>query len=146
MSFDASSEEVFGGEDLALEVGSGKLKGGSGSVLGEGVKRAGPQRERDGGNSFLATTNSIVRQQHRTAFCTLKHTRSSYKAAIYCVDSGLSFEASSEVYGGDLVLAAEGDNKNEGTYRCSGRGEKGPLCNPGSELLLGGSARAVRGQ
>ena len=67
-------------EDLDLAVGSGKLKGGSGSVLGKGVKRAGPQRERDGGDSFLATTDS-VRQQHRTAFCALKHTRSSYKTA-----------------------------------------------------------------
>ena len=81
LSFDASSE-VYGGEDLALAVGSGKLKGRSGSVLGEGVKRAGQQRERDGGNSFLATTDSI-RQQHRTALCALKHTRSSYKPAIY---------------------------------------------------------------
>ena len=27
-----------------------------------------------------------------------------------------------------------------------GRGEEGPLCGPGSELLLGGSARAVRGR
>ena len=26
-----------------------------------------------------------------------------------------------------------------------GRGEEGPLCDPGSELLLGGSARAVQG-
>ena len=81
LSFDASSE-VYGGEDLDLAVGSGKLKGGSGSVLGERVKRAGPQRERDGGDCFLAKTGSI-RQQHRTAFCALKHTRSRYKPAIY---------------------------------------------------------------
>ena len=26
-----------------------------------------------------------------------------------------------------------------------GRGEKGPLCDPGPELLLGGRARGVRG-
>ena len=103
LSFDASSE-VYGGEDLALAVGSGKLKGGRGSVPGEGVKRAGSQRERDGGNSFPATTDSI-RQQHRTAFCALKHTSSSYKPAIY-MDSGLSFDAFSGVYGGkDLALA-----------------------------------------
>ena len=31
-------------------------------------------------------------------------------------------------------------DKNEGTYR-SGGGEEGPLCDPGSELLLGGRAR-----
>ena len=106
-SFDVSSK-VYGGEDLHRAVGSGKLKGGSGSVLGEGMKRAGPPRERDGGDSFIATTDSI-RQQHRTAFCALKHTRSSYKLAIYYVDSGLLFDASSEVYWGeDLALAAGG--------------------------------------
>ena len=66
LSFNASSE-VYWGKDLDLAVGSGKLKGGSGSVLGEGVKRAGPQRDRDGVDYFLATTDSI-RQQHRTAF------------------------------------------------------------------------------
>ena len=84
LSFDASSE-VCGGEDLDRAVGNGKVKGGSGSVLGDGIKRAEPQRERDGGDSFLATTDSI-RQQHRTAFCALKHTRSSCKPAIYYVD------------------------------------------------------------
>ena len=42
-------------------------------------------------------------------------------------------------------------DKNEGTYRIGkartvlGREEEGPLCNPGSELLLGGSARVVQG-
>ena len=98
LSFDTSSE-VYGGESLDRAVGSGKLKGGGGSGLGEGMKRAGPQRERDGGDSSLATTDSIT-QQHPTAFCALKHTRSSYKPAVYYVDSGLSFDASSEVYGG----------------------------------------------
>ena len=96
LSFDAPSE-MYGGEDLDLAVGSGKLEGGRGGGLGEGVKRAGPQRERDGGDSFVATTDSI-RHQHRTAFCALKHTRSSYKPAIYYVDSGLLFDASLEVY------------------------------------------------
>ena len=62
---DASSE-VFGGEELALAVGSGKLKGGSGGVWKERIKRAGPQRERDGRYFFLATTDSI-RQQCCTA-------------------------------------------------------------------------------
>ena len=34
-------------------------------------------------------------------------------------------------------------DKNEGTYRIVGRGEEGPLCDPGSELLrLGEGARA----
>ena len=73
LSFDASSEG-YGGEDLDRAVGSGKLNGASVSVLGEGMKRAGPQRERDGENSFLATTDSI-RQHHRTAFCASKRTR-----------------------------------------------------------------------
>ena len=105
--FDAFSE-VYGGEDLDRAVGSDKLKGESGSFLGEGMKRAGPQKKRDGEDSFLATTNSI-KQQHRTAFCALKHPRSSYKLAFYYVDSGSSFDASSEVYAGeDLALTAGG--------------------------------------
>ena len=95
LSFDDSSG-VYGGEDLALEVGSGKVRGGSSSDWEEGVKMAGSQREQDGGDSFLATADSI-KQQYRTAFCALKHTRSSYKPAIY-MDSGLSFDASSEVF------------------------------------------------
>ena len=106
LSFDASSE-VYGGEDLALAVGSSKLKGGRGSVFGEGVKRAGSQRERDGGDSFLATTDTSTKQQYRTVFCPLKHTRSSYKPAIF-MDSGLSFDASSEVYGGEDLDRAVG--------------------------------------
>ena len=36
-------------------------------------------------------------------------------------------------------------DKIGGTYRSGEGGEKGPLCDPGSELLLGGSARVVRG-
>ena len=32
-------------------------------------------------------------------------------------------------------------DKHEGTYCCSGEGGEGPLCDPGSELLLGGSTR-----
>ena len=99
LSFDASLK-VYGEEDFARAVESSKLEGGRSGVLGEPVKRAGPQRERDGGDSFLATTDSI-RQQYRTAFCALKHTRSSYKPVNY-VDSGLSFDASSEVYTGRM--------------------------------------------
>ena len=41
------------------------------------------QRERDGRDSLLSTTNnSSVDQQHRTTFCALKYVRSSYKPAI----------------------------------------------------------------
>ena len=109
MSFDASPE-VYRGEDLDRAVGSG----GSGSVLGDGMKRAGPQRERDGEDSFLATTDTSIKKQHRTPFCAMKHTRSSYKLAICDVDSGLSFDASSKVYGGeDLALAAGGSRASK---------------------------------
>ena len=73
------------------------------------MKRAGPKRERDGGDSFLAPTDSN-RQQYRTAFCALNvRVRSSYpyKPTLF-MDSGLSFDASSEVYGQeDLHLAVE---------------------------------------
>ena len=51
--------KCLGGKNLVLAVGSGKVKVGSGSVWKERMKRAGPQRERDGGDSFLATTGSI---------------------------------------------------------------------------------------
>ena len=112
LSFDASSE-VFGGEDLALAVGSGKLKGGSGRVWKERMKSAGPHRERDGGDFFLATTDGI-RQQYCTAFCALKHTRSSYKPDVYYMDIGLSFDASSEVYGGEDLALAVGIGKGRG--------------------------------
>ena len=101
-----------------LAVGSGKLKGGRlGSVFGEGFKRAGSHRERDGGNSVPATTDSIISQQHRTAFCALKHTRSSYKLASYYVDSELSFDASWEVYGGEDLALAAGGGRARWTWR-----------------------------
>ena len=113
LSFDASSE-VYGREGSALAVGSGKLMGGRGGVLGEGVKRAGSQRERDGGDSFLATTDtSSIKQQYRTVSCALKHTRSSYKPAIF-MDSGWSFDAFSEVYGGEDLDRAVGSGKLKG--------------------------------
>ena len=57
------------------------------------------KRERDGGDSFLATTDGSIKQQYRTTFCALNHTRSSYKPAIY-MNSGFSFDVSSEVLGG----------------------------------------------
>ena len=62
LSFDASSG-VYEGEDSALEVGSGKVRGGRGSVLGAEMKRAGSRREQDGGDSFLATTDTSIKQQ-----------------------------------------------------------------------------------
>ena len=46
---------------------------------------------------------------------------------------------------GKKMLTSSRD-KNEGTQRTVvGRGEEGPLCEPGSELLQGGSARVVGG-
>ena len=68
------------------------------SIERGGMKRAELQRERDGGDSFLDTVDSGTRQQCRTSFCALKHTRSSYKPAIY-MDSGLSFDAPSKALG-----------------------------------------------
>ena len=109
--FDASSE-VYGWEELVLAVGNGKVRGGSRNVLEEGVKRAGAQRERDGGDSSLATTDRI-RQQYPAAFCALKHTRSSYKSAIY----RLSFDASSEVSGGEELALAVGEGRARRTGR-----------------------------
>ena len=72
------------------------------------MTRAELQKEREGGDSLLATTGSSIMQQHRTTFHALKHTRSTYKPAIN-QDSGLTFDASSEVRGGrDLALVALG--------------------------------------
>ena len=47
------------------------------------MKRAGSQREQDGGDSLPATTDSSMKQKYRTAFCALKHKRGSYKTAKY---------------------------------------------------------------
>ena len=64
------------------------------------MKRVEPQRERDGGDSFLATTDASTQQQYRTAFCALKdNTRGSHKVSVD-MGSGLSFDASSEALGG----------------------------------------------
>ena len=45
---------------------------------------------------------------------------------------------------GKKMLSSSRD-KNKGAYRSGVWGEKGPLCDPGSELRLGGSARVVQG-
>ena len=118
LSFDASSA-VYAGEDLALAVGGVKVSvcgGGTGRVLGEGVKRAGAQKEQDGGDYFPATIDSSIKQLHRTAFCSLKHTRNSYKPAIY-KDSGLSFDIFRKCMGGrtwPLRLEGAGPGEEEG--------------------------------
>ena len=68
---DASSG-VLGKEDCALQVGGGRVRGtgseGSGSTWREGLenKVEEPQRERDGGDSLLGTTETSTYQQHRT--------------------------------------------------------------------------------
>ena len=65
-------------------------------------------KERDGGNSPLASTVSSIKQQYRKTFCTLKHTRSSYYPTIDLV-SVLSLDASSEMHEGkDLALVVGG--------------------------------------
>ena len=101
----------MGGKIWPLRLEVARLGMGA-SVWEEDVRRAGPQRDQDGGESFLATTDSI-RQQYRTAFCALKHTRSTYKPAIY-VDSGLSFDASSEMYAGEDLALVVGSRKVRG--------------------------------
>ena len=59
---------------------------------------------------------SRAMHQHRTAFCALKHTRSSYKPAIYMDDNGLSFNASSEVFRGkDLAFTVGGGKVRTGS-------------------------------
>ena len=61
--FDASSE-VHGGKDLAVTVAVGcdKVRGGSCRVWGEGVTRTELlQKEREGGDSLLASTDSSNR-------------------------------------------------------------------------------------
>ena len=55
---------------MRLEVA--KVRDGSGSGWGEGVKREALQRERDCGDSFLATTDSSIQRQYHTAFCALR--------------------------------------------------------------------------
>ena len=44
-------------------------------------------------------------------------------------------------------MSTSSRDKNEGTQHgvVVGMGKEGPLCDPGSELLLGGSARVVGG-
>ena len=63
---------------------------------GEGIPL---QRQQDGGETLLGTTDSSIGQLHRTAFCVLKHTRGRHYPAIY-LDSGLSFGASWKVFRG----------------------------------------------
>ena len=48
-------------------------------LRGEGIEEeVRPQREQDGRDSLLRTTDCSVDQQHRTTFCALKHASSSY--------------------------------------------------------------------
>ena len=94
---------------MALAVGGSKVRVGGSRVWGEQVYRAEPQRERDGGGSFLDTTDNSLGHQHRTAFCALNYKHISYKPAVY-MDRGLSFDACSGVFGeeGFLLTKKEG--------------------------------------
>ena len=88
---------------MALAVGDGRVSSGKSSGIiswgaggGEGIPL---QRKQDGGKTLLGTTCGSIEQVSRKTFCALKHTRSSHYPAIY-LDSGLSFDASLEVFWG----------------------------------------------
>ena len=87
-------------------------------------------------------TDSSIGRLHRTAFCALKHTRSSHYPPIYS-DSGLSFDASFKVHRGeDLALEVEGGRILRGTSSSSlgaGGGEGTSLQRKqgGGKTLLG---------
>ena len=94
-----TSSGVLGGEDWALAVGGGRVRGtrskSSNSMWGEGWEEVEKlQRERDGRDSLIGTNDRSVDQQHRTTSCGLKHARSSNKPAI-SMDSGFLVCASS---------------------------------------------------
>ena len=104
--------KCFGGRTWPLRLEVARLGVGAVAVFEGRGWRVQSRRERDGGDSFLATTDSI-RQQYRTAFCALKQKRSSYNPAIYMV-SRLSFDAPSKVFWGeDFALALEGVGPGE---------------------------------
>ena len=134
---------------LAFAVGGGKVRVGSSGVGGKGMYRAEPPREQDGGDTFLDTTDSSLRQQYRTAFCTLKYTRSSYKPAIY-VDDGLPFDAPSEVFGGgDLAVAVGGGKARVGSSGVEGEGlyqEESQRARNGGDTFLDTTDSSIRRQ
>ena len=120
---------VLGGEDWALAIGGGRVRGtggkGSGSMWREGIdnKVEELQRERDGRDSLLGTTDSSsVDQQHRTTFCALKHARSSYKPTI-SMGIGFLADASSGMLGGEDWALAVGGGRVRGTGGSSMWGE-----------------------
>ena len=81
-----TSSRVLGGEDWALTVGGGRVRGtrrySRNSVWGDGLEEVEKlQRGRDGRDSPLGTIDSSVDQQHRTTFCALKDARSRNKQA-----------------------------------------------------------------
>ena len=113
------SSGVFGKEDWALAVGGGRVRGrgskSSNSMWGEGLEEVEKlQRERDGRDSLIGTTDSSVDQQHRTTFCALKHARSSNKPAI-SMDSGCLVDASSGVLRKEDWALAVGGGRARGT-------------------------------
>lgn len=71
-------------------------------MVGDGLgEKAGLQREQDDREAFPGATNSSIYSldaQHRTAFCALKHARSSCKTALF-MDSELLVDTSSQVSG-----------------------------------------------
>ena len=85
----------------------------------EGVYRAETQRERDGGDAFLDTADSSIRQQYRTAFWALKYTHISYKPDAY-MDSGLPFDISGVFAKEGSALAVGGGMVRVGSSRIWG--------------------------
>ena len=72
------------------------------------------QRERDGRDSVIGTTDSSVDQQHRTTFRALKRSRSSPTPAI-SMDSWLLVYTASGVYGREAWALAFGGGRVRGT-------------------------------
>ena len=94
------------GEDWALVGCGGRIEGkgsnGSSSMFGEKLGKVGEQREQDGKEAFPGTTHSSIDQLHRTTFCAMKHTRSSYKLTIF-MDSGFLVDTSLEMLEGGVA-------------------------------------------
>ena len=99
---------------MAVAVGGGKVRVGRSRFWGGRVYQTEPLREQDGGNYFLDTTDSRLRQQYRAA-CAFEYTRSSSKT-VFHIDSGLPFDTSSDPVGGrGLTLTVGGGEVRVGS-------------------------------
>ena len=113
---------MLGGEDWALAVGGGRVRGTRGNcrgMYGEGLEEVEKlQRERDGRDSLIGTTDSSVDQQHRMSFCVLNNARISNKPAI-SMDSGVLVDTSSGVLGAEDWALGVGGGRVSGQRRYS---------------------------